>query len=124
VAAHAAAYDARAETFAERTAVMPPELAALGERVLSRFPARARILDVGRGPGRDRAWFEERGATAVGVDVSPRMLELARARCAGDLLDEELRAALAAAGLVADAVEQTTSDRDEEWLLATAVPAG
>jgi SAM-dependent methyltransferase len=50
------------------------------------------------------------------------------ARPRGDSLaryePEELRAALAAAGLVADAVEQTTSDRDEEWLLATAVPAG
>lgn len=89
---HAAAYDAFAETFAERTAAMPDELAALGENVLYRFEAPPHVLDVGCGPGRDMAWFEARGATVVGVDVSARMLELARERCVGELLQMDMRA--------------------------------
>ncbi|HZS31120.1 MAG TPA: class I SAM-dependent methyltransferase [Gaiellaceae bacterium] len=64
---------------------MPPGVAALGERALVRVAASPRVLDVGCGPGRDMAWFEERGATVVGTDVSPRMLELARRRCSGAL---------------------------------------
>lgn len=92
VAAHAAAYDAFAETFAERTAAMPGELAALGEDVLSRYEAPPHVLDVGCGPGWDMAWFEARGATVVGVDVSARMLELARGRCAGELAQMDMRA--------------------------------
>ncbi len=194
---HAAAYDAWAETFAERTAAMPRALAALGERVLARSPATPRVLDVGCGPGRDLAWFEERGATVTGVDVSRRMLELARTRCRGVLLEmdmrelalpdtsfdvvwsiasllhlpkaaaaralgefrrvakpggvvvlavkrgageqweqaaaaprrlfaryepDELRAALAAAGLAAESVESSLSELGEEWLHAVAVP--
>ena len=88
---HAAAYDSWAETFAERTSQMPSELAALGERVLGRFSTSPRILDVGCGPGRDMAWFEARRATVVGIDVSSRMLELARARCSGELLRMDMR---------------------------------
>lgn len=191
VAAHAAAYDGWAESFAERTAAMPPALASLGGRVLSGFSVPPRILDVGCGPGRDMAWFEERGATVVGIDVSRRMLELARERCAGELVrmdmcelgfpaasfdvvwsvasllhlpketagvalaefrrvvrtdgivavvvkrgtgeaweqtgpaprrlfaryePDELVAALGAAGLIAESVEETTSERGEHWL--------
>lgn len=197
VAAHTAAYDSWAESFAERTSEMPPELAALGDRVLGRFSVPPRILDVGCGPGRDMAWFEARGATVVGIDISSRMLELARARCAGELVamdmrqlalpdasfdvvwsiasllhlpkadaikalrefrrvvkadgvvavavkrgagerweqtgaaprrlfaryePEELRLALESAGLVAEQLELTTSDRGEEWLHAVAAP--
>ena len=91
VAAHAAAYDSWAETFAKRTSKMPSELAALGDRLLGRYSVPPRILDAGCGPGRDMAWFEARGATVVGIDVSSRMLELARTRCAGELLLMNMR---------------------------------
>lgn len=92
VAAHAEAYDEWADTFAERTGAMPAELAELGDRVRGRFPASPRVLDVGCGPGRDMAWFEARGASVMGVDVSSRMLELARERCAGELARMDMRA--------------------------------
>jgi SAM-dependent methyltransferase len=41
-----------------------------------------RVLDLGCGPGTDLAWFSERypGRRHAGVDVSPRMVELARTR--------------------------------------------
>jgi SAM-dependent methyltransferase len=39
-----------------------------------------RILDAGCGPGRDSAWFADRGFQVVGVDLSAGMLEEARRR--------------------------------------------
>ncbi|HEY2353482.1 MAG TPA: methyltransferase domain-containing protein [Gaiellaceae bacterium] len=91
VAAHVTAYDELAEEFAERTAVMPPELVALGENILGRFPSPPSILDVGCGPGRDMAWFEQRAATVTGIDVSSSMLELARRQCVGELIAMDMR---------------------------------
>ena len=43
------------------------------------------VLDLGCGPGTDLAWFAQRypGRRYAGIDVSPRMIELANARLAG-----------------------------------------
>lgn len=62
-------------------------LAAL-ERALDDLPAPRRVLDVGTGTGAAAKALARRfpGAEVVGVDLSPRMLEEARAR-----LPEELR---------------------------------
>lgn len=47
-----------------------------------------RLLDVASGPGFVAAAARERGARAVGVDLSPRMVEIARALHAGIDFDE------------------------------------
>jgi SAM-dependent methyltransferase len=39
-----------------------------------------RVLDAGCGGGRTSAWLAEQGAEVVGIDVSPRLLSLARER--------------------------------------------
>jgi SAM-dependent methyltransferase len=53
-------------------------------RAVERYPA-ARVLDLGCGPGTDLAWFVERYPEKryAGIDVSPRMVELARAKLGG-----------------------------------------
>ncbi|MCX6357440.1 MAG: class I SAM-dependent methyltransferase [Candidatus Aureabacteria bacterium] len=45
--------------------------------VMGRLKGR-RVLDLGCGWGEDAVWFAEQGAYTVGVDVSPKMLFLAR----------------------------------------------
>jgi SAM-dependent methyltransferase len=42
-----------------------------------------RVLDAGCGPGWYAAWLLDHGAEVVGVDASPRMIELARERTQG-----------------------------------------
>jgi SAM-dependent methyltransferase len=53
--------------------------------VLSLLPAVAgrRVLDAGCGPGVYAEWLAEQGAEVLGIDVCPRMLELARGRLGG-----------------------------------------
>jgi SAM-dependent methyltransferase len=53
--------------------------------VLSLLPAveGKRALDAGCGPGVYAEWLADRGADVLGIDVCPRMLELARARLGG-----------------------------------------
>jgi SAM-dependent methyltransferase len=50
-------------------------------RAVEAQPA-ARVLDLGCGPGTDLAWFAERypGRRYAGLDISPRMVALARAK--------------------------------------------
>jgi SAM-dependent methyltransferase len=52
-------------------------------RAVERYPA-ASVLDLGCGPGTDLAWFAERypGRHYAGIDVSPRMVEVARIKLA------------------------------------------
>lgn len=52
-------------------------------RAVERYPATS-VLDLGCGPGTDLAWFGERypGRRYAGIDVSPRMVEVARAKLA------------------------------------------
>jgi len=53
-------------------------------RAVEPYPA-ASVLDLGCGPGTDLAWFAARypGRRYTGIDVSPRMVELARAKLNG-----------------------------------------
>ena len=82
-------WDAAAATFDDepdhglRDPVVKAAWAAL---LLPRLPsARARIADLGCGTGSVAALFAEAGHEVHGVDQSPRMLEIARAKCAAAL---------------------------------------
>ena len=44
-----------------------------------------RVLDAGCGPGHYAKWMIEQGAQVVGIDLTPRMLELARAQLGKDV---------------------------------------
>ena len=89
--AHADVYDAIAAEFAAINAEMPPGPAALAEALLAQLPPAPEVLDAGCGHGRDMAWLEARGARVTGLDVSPGMLEQARPRVRGWLVEGDLR---------------------------------
>ncbi|MFC0545756.1 class I SAM-dependent methyltransferase [Kutzneria chonburiensis] len=60
----------------------------------------ARIADLGCGTGSVSALFAQAGHDVHGVDQSPRMLEIARTKCADTIDSVRLRAGDAAAGSV------------------------
>jgi SAM-dependent methyltransferase len=76
-------YDAFAETAEERYASnhVLVRVREAFRRAVEPHPA-VSVLDLGCGTGTDLAWFAERypGRRYAGIDVSPRMVELARAR--------------------------------------------
>jgi SAM-dependent methyltransferase len=76
-------YDAFAETADERYASnhVLVRVREAFRRAVEPHPA-ATVLDLGCGSGTDLAWFAERypGRRYAGVDLSPRMVELARAK--------------------------------------------
>jgi SAM-dependent methyltransferase len=78
-------YDAFAETAEERYTSnhVLVRVREAFRRAVETHPA-ASVLDLGCGPGTDLAWFAERypGRRYAGIDVSPRMVELARAKLA------------------------------------------
>lgn len=49
------------------------------------------VLDVGCGTGRDMAWFEAQGVTIIGIDVSSGMLNQARKKVVGSLLEMDMQ---------------------------------
>lgn len=71
-----AAYDAIAEDYRARWGETDP-LVEAKEALARRLSSRARVLDVGCGPGRDLAWFAGRGFEAIGLDRSAAMLAAA-----------------------------------------------
>jgi SAM-dependent methyltransferase len=72
------AYAARVDTKAHNAYYDRPA-------VLSLLPAVGgkRVLDAGCGPGVYAEWLADRGASVLGLDVCPRMVELARSRLVG-----------------------------------------
>ena len=78
-------YDAFAETAEERYASnhVLVRVREAFRRAVERHPA-ASVLDLGCGPGTDLAWFAERYPRRryAGIDVSPRMVALARSKLA------------------------------------------
>lgn len=86
-----AVYDQIAEEFADVNANMPPELAIAADQFLSTTKPGGLILDLGCGAGRDMAWFESQGATAVGSDLSAGMLAQARLQAHGSLVQADMR---------------------------------
>jgi ubiquinone/menaquinone biosynthesis C-methylase UbiE len=84
-------YDQIAEEFADVSANMSPELIIAAEQFLSTVKSGALILDLGCGAGRDMAWFENQGATVVGLDLSAGMLAQARLRAQDSLVQANMR---------------------------------
>jgi SAM-dependent methyltransferase len=74
----AEAYAAHIDTKAHNALYERPATLALLPSVAGR-----RVLDAGCGPGVYGEWLAEHGAEVVGIDVSPRMVELARQRLKG-----------------------------------------
>lgn len=76
----AGAFDDQAAKFEKAPVQSDP--AALGRLVrVADFPAGARLLDAGCGPGLVAEAFLDAGCRVVGADLSPVMIERARARC-------------------------------------------
>jgi SAM-dependent methyltransferase len=69
-------YNAIAEKFASQWFEHPPVLAL--EKLLRRLPRRAAVLDAGCGPGHHAKLIAKSGHEIIGVDLSARMLEIAR----------------------------------------------
>lgn len=72
-------YDTVADAYAEQVKG-PRELDPLMRAMLGAFAelARGKVADVGCGPGKVTAYLGELGLDAFGIDLSPRMVELAR----------------------------------------------
>ncbi|WEV24106.1 class I SAM-dependent methyltransferase [Streptomyces sp. 71268] len=76
-------YDTVAADYAERVK-SPAELDPLSRAMLAAFAETVRavdrgpVADLGCGPGKVTAYLTELGVPAFGVDLSPRMVELAR----------------------------------------------
>jgi ubiquinone/menaquinone biosynthesis C-methylase UbiE len=77
-----AGYDAVASeyaaAYADELARKPLDRALLAA-LIEQTPAGAPIADIGCGPGHVAAWMTAHGATALGIDLSQRMIEVARA---------------------------------------------
>lgn len=79
-------------------------LDAFVDRVRTRAPS-ARIYDLGCGPGHVAAYAHDRGATVTGIDLSPAMIDRARAlHPAIDFAVGDLRALAIADGAAAGAL--------------------
>lgn len=68
------AYDVIAAAFARAQALGYPELLDDMRAFAGGLPSRARVADIGCGPGRDLALLRDNGLQAVGVDLSAGML--------------------------------------------------
>jgi len=80
------AYDQIVMEFAQRNHFhMSANLVALAMRLIAHVGPNGHIVDVGCGTGRDMAWFEARGLSVTGLDLSTGMLAYARDQVDGDL---------------------------------------
>jgi 8-oxo-dGTP diphosphatase len=83
-------YEASASLYAKNTTDLHPKEEA--QKFVSRLPNSAKIIDIGCGPGRDAKVFSCYGIEVVGIDFSPKMIELARQNapgCSFHLMDIE-----------------------------------
>lgn len=69
-------YRTNAETYHKETAHVDP--ASFLEPLRRCLPPGATVVDVGCGSGRDLLWLRQRAVTAIGIDKSPELAELAR----------------------------------------------
>jgi S-adenosylmethionine-dependent methyltransferase len=68
------------------------ELAVTGHALENHLPAEGRVLDLGGGPGRYTLWLAQRGYRVVLADLSPALLDIARARVAESAVGERIEA--------------------------------
>ncbi|WP_033821935.1 class I SAM-dependent methyltransferase [Kitasatospora sp. MBT63] len=106
-------YAGWAETY-EQTVQDAMDLAVLDRLTVPHWDGARRAADLGCGTGRTGAWLRGRGVAAVdGVDLTPQMLDRARARGAHDRLVE---ADLAATGLPGAGYDLVVSSLVDEHL--------
>jgi ubiquinone/menaquinone biosynthesis C-methylase UbiE len=88
-------YEQIAQTYAQDCTTMGENLLEIAETFVnlleSSFGPNAQMLDVGCGPGQDMAWFEGHNITVTGVDYTQAMLEIARTRVHGSLVQADMR---------------------------------
>ena len=70
---------------------MPPNLAALADRLARHVGPQGLIADIGCGHGRDTAWLERAGRRVVGFDLSRQMLRQAKTITRGNLVQMDMR---------------------------------
>jgi len=85
------AYDRIAPEYTVRYGEVAPVVADWGMRFLRLLERRARILDVGCGPGQYMAWLEAHDMSVVGMDLSAGMLAQARIKAQGALAQMDMR---------------------------------
>ena len=103
----ARAFDTIAETFDARFgswASVAAQRRAVREELTKAFPPAASVIEVGGGTGEDALWLAERGRRVLMTDISPRMVQQARAKFAG-------HAALRAQVVGAEGLNQLSSER-------------
>ncbi len=87
------------------------EFAVTTEMLTRHLPATGRVLDIGGGPGRYAQWLAGRGYRVTLADLSPELLDIARARIDGpDGRPADRPAAGAARGTVEAIVEADARD--------------
>src|SRR5215472_15174306 len=75
----------------DKTRRLPEEVEGRVVAALAEVVGRGRLLDAGVGTGRWAAPLSARGVPVVGVDVAPRMMDVARSRGAKELLLGDVR---------------------------------
>jgi SAM-dependent methyltransferase len=82
----ARAFDTIAETFDAQFgswASVGAQRRAVREELVKAFAAGASLIEIGGGTGEDALWLAERGRRVLMTDISPRMVQRARAKFAG-----------------------------------------
>lgn len=69
-------YDATAKEFANNVADLAPMESI--QKFINFLPARAKILDIGCGSGRDAKIFTENGLSVLGIDFSQNLINIAQ----------------------------------------------
>lgn len=83
-------YDTIADDYARKIDAYAPHLER--EKFVSLIPSSARILDAGCGPGRDCEYFVKQGLMVIGVDLSIKLLDIAKKRVPkASFLKQDLR---------------------------------
>jgi len=69
-------YNSMADQYASQALSRGPSIQR--KRFITMLPERGKILDAGCGSGRDSAFFANEGFNVIGVDLSEKLLEIAR----------------------------------------------
>jgi Methylase involved in ubiquinone/menaquinone biosynthesis len=86
------AYDKMVLEYAKRNHFnMADNLVVLGHELIQHVGQNGSLVDIGCGTGRDMAWFESRGVTITGIDLSMGMLVYARENVHGNLVSMNMR---------------------------------
>lgn len=82
-----AVYNAMAQEYAKKLADYAPRPEQ--EKFVSLLSKNAKVLDAGCGPGRDCEYFTKHGLNVVGVDLSEKLLKIARHRIPNVMFEKQ-----------------------------------